>query len=256
MHSLPNIHGDTFVTTDKNGSLTGYFDYDPFGNPLASTSPDNTSGGSYDWVSSFRKQSERGTLSTVQMGARVYMPALGRFLQPDPVEGGVENSYVYPPDPINDYDPSGNFSLGSLFTSVIKAIVRIFSPPPAPVKKTLPPPQATRVSVPARTAPVIVLASSQRGAQSSQPKTPSSAEMQAAKNKASGKPYDKKLYKSYEQTMKTNEKLNKLRNSRQLKDFKGPKGGGAPILFYLFLSPALYELMEKSLYGTYDGPMA
>ena len=38
------------------------------------------------------------------MGARVYIPVLGRFLQVDPVEGGTDNSYAYANDPVNQFD--------------------------------------------------------------------------------------------------------------------------------------------------------
>ena len=41
------------------------------------------------------------------MGARVYIPALGRFLQVDPVEGGTDNSYASANDPVNQFDLDG-----------------------------------------------------------------------------------------------------------------------------------------------------
>lgn len=44
------------------------------------------------------------------MGARVYIPGIGRFTQVDPIEGGVENNYVYPADPVNEGDLTGQFA--------------------------------------------------------------------------------------------------------------------------------------------------
>jgi RHS repeat-associated protein len=48
-----------------------------------------------------------------RMGNREYSPATGRFLQRDPLIGGSTNSYEFAiGDPLNNSDPSGNFSLG------------------------------------------------------------------------------------------------------------------------------------------------
>jgi uncharacterized protein RhaS with RHS repeats len=54
------------------------------------------------------------------MGARSYVPQLGRFLQPDPIPGGSANAYAYTfGDPVNTSDPSGALTYG--FSGWLKA---------------------------------------------------------------------------------------------------------------------------------------
>ncbi len=113
VYSLPNLHGDTMATTNASGTLTGTYQYDPFGNKTSSTLPDNTSANStLGWAGLHGKVTETAlALTPVQMGARVYLPTLGRFAQIDPIPGGNINDYVYAVDPINSNDFSGKFLL-------------------------------------------------------------------------------------------------------------------------------------------------
>ena len=63
------------------------------------------------WTGRWDKKLD-STTSLIEMGARPYDPALGRFLAVDPIEGGSLNNYDFAEqDPINSYDLDGKSPL-------------------------------------------------------------------------------------------------------------------------------------------------
>jgi RHS repeat-associated protein len=126
--SYPNMHGHVAITTDNAGTLTGGpYRYDPFGNPSTGT-PGNSQGDyDYRWLGQHQRGTDNTANGIIQMGPRPYDPTAGRFLSIDPIEGGNENDYNYPTDPINMCDLDGRCSVWSPLEcadDVVRDVVR------------------------------------------------------------------------------------------------------------------------------------
>ncbi|MEO3786687.1 PA14 domain-containing protein [Actinocorallia sp. B10E7] len=132
--AYPDIQGHILFTANGSGVRTGKIRlYDPFGQNI---DPDTGAIGDIPLPATAEGGMDFGYLGqhtvpiehlashqALEMGARTYLPVLGRFLQTDPVSGGSANNYDYANgDPINNRDLTGKATL-ALWAGVVGAII-------------------------------------------------------------------------------------------------------------------------------------
>jgi RHS repeat-associated protein len=106
---LTDLKGNIIATAELSETSTKLLSTErstEYGVPTTSTPP------KYSWLGGYQEPTELPS-GLIAMGARTYIPQLGRFLQTDPIPDGSANAYAYTyGNPANESDPSGALSWG------------------------------------------------------------------------------------------------------------------------------------------------
>ncbi|HEX4436006.1 MAG TPA: RHS repeat-associated core domain-containing protein [Solirubrobacteraceae bacterium] len=107
---IEDLHGDVVGTASISEGASTFLstsEATEYGVPRKANPP------KYAWLGGASIPTELSS-GVIGMGARSYVPTLGRFLQPDPIPGGSANEYAYTyGDPVNTWDPSGEFTVAT-----------------------------------------------------------------------------------------------------------------------------------------------
>ncbi|MCX4757042.1 ricin-type beta-trefoil lectin domain protein [Kitasatospora purpeofusca] len=114
---LTNLFGSVVVTTDTALTRPVVLDFDEFGIPQ-----DGQGVVRYGWLGGKQRSAEAQD-GDILMGARLYSPALGRFLQIDPMPGGNASTYDYcTGDPVNCTDLDGNWGMPKWLKKTVQVV--------------------------------------------------------------------------------------------------------------------------------------
>ncbi|MBO1414659.1 ricin-type beta-trefoil lectin domain protein [Streptomyces sp. FH025] len=117
---LTNLFGSVVIATDTALAKPVVLDFDEFGIPQ-----DSQANARYGWLGGKQRSAEAQD-GDILMGARLYSPTLGRFLQVDPVPGGNASPYDYcTGDPINCTDLDGNWSIKGFLKKTVEVVAKV-----------------------------------------------------------------------------------------------------------------------------------
>jgi RHS repeat-associated protein len=139
---LVDLHGDIVATLpiadgadQATWSGLAFTSFDEFGvaQPMSGSGATNAPPARYGWLGASQRSAE-ALGDVILMGARLYSPAVGRFLQVDPVAGGSASAYDYcNADPVNCTDLNGEWPNWGKVLKAVAIVGEVASVIPGPI---------------------------------------------------------------------------------------------------------------------------